>query len=162
MKTLRRWIIPASVLVIFLGLAATGMKAQSLRSTEFAGKFTLPFMAQWGEITLPPGNYNLYYGAFTASGLRMVEVAHENLGIVHGLVLARGRNDARGEGNFLVCVLEGNRTYVRSLQMEEVGHTVGFARPHGVSVAAWIVAGNKTRNTNARFAEIRIPVALLK
>lgn len=162
MKTLRNLMISFAALLMLLALAATGAKAQSLNTTEFAGKFTLPFMAQWGQMTLPPGEYNLYYGRFSASGLRMVEVANENMNILRGVILPRGQNDVKGEGNFLVCVFEGNRAYVRSLQMAELGHSVGFARPHGVSVAAWIVAGNKSQNTNTRFAEIRIPVAPLK
>lgn len=162
MKTVRSLLIPASVLVMFLGLAATGMKAQSLRSTHFAGKFTLPFMAQWGEMILPAGDYNLYFGSFDAAGLRVVEVAHEDMGIVRGLVFPRGRNDVKGEGNFLVCILEGNKAYVRSLQMAELGQSIEFARPHGVSVRAWIVASKESHNANPRLAATRIPVVPMK
>ena len=162
MKTFRSLIIPASVLAMFLGLAATGTKAQSLRANEFAGKFSLPFMAQWGNLTLPPGDYNLYYGSMHASGVRMVEVAHEDLGILHGLVLTMGRDGAKGEGSFLVCVIEGNKAYVRSLQLAALGESIGFARPHGASVAAWIVAGKKSHDTRAKIAETRIPIAPVK
>lgn len=150
--------IPATVLVVFLSLAATGMKAQTLRATDFAGEFTLPFTVQWGGLTLPAGDYNLYYGTWSQAGIRVVEVAHENLGVVHGLVLARGRDDAKGKGSFLKCVFEGDRAYVRSLKIAEINESIEFARPHGVSVAAWIVADKESRNTNARFAETRIPI----
>ena len=34
-----------------------------LRMAEFAGRFTLPFDAAWGEMLLPQGDYALYYGA---------------------------------------------------------------------------------------------------
>jgi hypothetical protein len=158
MKQFRSWMISVAALLMLLGLVATGAKAQSMRTTDFAGRFTLPFAAQWGDLTLVPGEYNLYYGNLNLSGPLVVEVAHENVGIVHGVVLARGRGDAKGEGSFLVCVTEGNRAYVRSLQMGEIGQSVGFARPRGVSVAAWIVAGKKTHNTNTRLAETRIPI----
>lgn len=162
MNRLRKLIVLASVLVTFLGLAATGTKAQNLRITEFAGKFSLPFTAQWGAMTLPPGNYNLYYGDLTAGGFRVVEVSDEDQGIRRGVVIPSGRNDAKGEETFLVCVFEGNRAYVHSLQMAAMGQSIGFARPHGVSVEAWIMAGNKAHNTKARLAETRIPVVPLK
>jgi hypothetical protein len=162
MKTLRNLIVPVSVLVMFLGLAATGTKAQILNTTHFAGNFTLPFPAQWGEMTLPPGDYNLYFGNLNQHGLRVVEVAHEDLGILHGLVITRMPQESKATESFLVCVIEGNKAYVRSLEMAGIGQSVGFARPHGVSVAAWIVADKKTHNTNARLAETRIPVVPLK
>jgi hypothetical protein len=162
MKTLRIVLVPVSLLVMCLGLAATGTKAQSLRITDFAGKFTLPFTAQWGAITLPPGNYNLYYGDLTARGFRIVEIADEDQGIRRGMFIPWGRNDAKGEDTFLVCVFEGKKAYVHSLQMAGLGESIGFARPHGVRVEAWIVAGNQTRNTNARLTQTRIPVLPMK
>ena len=162
MNRFRKLIVLASVLVTFLGLAVTGTKAQNLRITEFAGKFSLPFTAQWGAITLPPGNYNLYYGDLTASGFRVVEVADEDQGIPRGVVIAGGRDDAKGKESFLVCVFEGDRAYVHSLQMAAMGQSIAFARPHGVSVEAWIKAGNNVDNTKARLAETRIFVVPLK
>lgn len=162
MKTLRHALVSVSVLVMFFGVAATGTKGQSLDITHFAGQFTLPFMAQWGEMILPPGNYNLYYGNLTPSGLRAVEVAHEDMGILHGLTLAANREDSKVTESVLVCVLEGNKAYVRTLKMADLGLSVGFARPHGVSVRAWIVAGNESHNGKARLAEARIPIVPLK
>ncbi|HET7214850.1 MAG TPA: hypothetical protein VFL79_14760 [Terriglobia bacterium] len=158
MKTVRSLIVPVSMLVMLLGLAATGMKAQSLSSTHFVGKFTLPFAAEWGRMSLPPGDYNLYYGYMGTGGINIVEVAHQEPDILHGYVFVRGRGDAKGEGSFLTCVFEGDKGYVRSLQMAEISESIEFTRPHGVSVAAWIVAGNETHNTNARLAEMRIPL----
>lgn len=162
MKRLRTLIVPISVLAIFFGLAVTGANAQILKVTDIAGKFTLPFEAQWGRMTLPAGNYNLYYGSVTKSGLRVVEVAGEDWGTLHGVVLPMETKNPKGEGNFLVCVFEGNRAFVRSLQMAEIGQSVGFARPHGVSVSAWIMAGKESHNTNTKLAETRIPVVPVK
>lgn len=162
MKTVRSLLVPLSVLVMFLGLAATGMKAQSLYSTHFVGKFTLPFAAQWGQMTLPPGDYNLYYGFMNEGGAKIIEVAHENVGILHGRVPSMGSDDTKGEGSFLVCVIEGNKAYVRSLQMATLGESVNFARPQGVSVAAWIVAGNKSHNPKTHLAKTRIPIVPVK
>ncbi|TAM84679.1 MAG: hypothetical protein EPN47_00775 [Acidobacteria bacterium] len=161
MKTLRSMIIPASVLMMFLGLAA-GMEAQTLRVTSFAGKFTLPFMAQWGRMTLPPGNYNLYYGNLGMSGPRMVEVANEDLGVQRGLILPVGEDIRKATRSVLVCVLEGDKAYVRSLEMAEIGQSINFERPHGVSVDAWIVAGEQIPNTNRELAEARIAIVPVK
>lgn len=162
MKTLRSLLVPVSLLVMCLGLAATGTNAQSLRITDFAGKFTLPFTAHWGPMTLPPGNYNLYYGDLTARGFRVVEVVNADQGIRHGVLIPWGHNDAKGEETFLVCVFEGDKAYVHSLQMAALGESIGFSRPHGVRVEAWIVAGNPAHNTNARLAQTRIPVLPMK
>ena len=109
MKTVRSLLVAISVFVILLGLAVTGVKAQSLRTTDFAGKFTLPFMVEWGPMTLPPGEYNLYYGNLNLSGPRMVEVSSEELGFQRGLILPRGQNELKATKSALVCVIECNR-----------------------------------------------------
>ncbi|HXH50212.1 MAG TPA: hypothetical protein VNM47_12780 [Terriglobia bacterium] len=158
MKTVRSLLVSISVLVMFLGLAATGAKAQSLKQTHFAGKFTLPFMIQWGGMILPPGDYNLYIGYLTLSGPRMVEVANEDMGIQRGFVLPVASESRKATQSVLVCVVEGGRGYVRSLEIAELGQSIGFARPHGVSVQAWIVGSNKSHNVNTQLAETRIPV----
>jgi hypothetical protein len=162
MKKVGSWMLPFAALLMLFGLAATGAKAQSLYSTHFVGKFTLPFAAEWGQMTLPPGDYNLYYGYKGAGGIKIVEVAHENAGILHGWVLVNGSDDAKGEESFLVCIIQGDKAYVRSLQMAGTGESIKFARPHGVSVAAWIVAGNKSHTPSTPLAETRIPVLPVK
>ena len=158
MKKVRSWMISVAALLILFGWVATEAKAQSLYSTQFVGEFTLPFEAQWGHMTLPPGDYNLYYGYLGKGGNFVVEVAHQGTGILNGFVLVRGRDDAKGKESYLVCVREGDKGYVRSLHMAEIGESIEFPKPHGVSVDAWIVAGKKTHNTNAKLAEMRIPV----
>jgi hypothetical protein len=161
MKKLGSLMISFAVLVTLFALVETGAKAQSIDSTQFVGKFTLPFEARWGGMILPAGNYNLKFG-YTMGGLRVVEVAGEDAGILHGWVFAKGRVNTKGEGSFLVCVLNGNTGYVRSLQLAEFGESINFARPHGVSVDAWIVAGKKSHNAKTQLAETRIPIVPAK
>lgn len=158
MKKVRSLLVSTSVLVMFLGLATAGVKAQSLKQTHFAGKFTLPFMVQWGGMILPPGDYNLYIGKLNLSGPLMVEVANEDMGIQRGVVLPVTSENRKATQSVLVCVVEGARGYVRSLEIAELDQSIGFARPHGVSVQAWIVGSNKSHNVNTRVAETRIPV----
>lgn len=162
MKKVRSWMISVAALLMLFGWVATEAKAQSLYSTHFAGKFTLPFEAQWGQMTLPPGNYILYYGYMGTGGIHVVEVAREDTGHGQGRVFPRGRDNSRGEASFLVCIRDGDKGYVRSLHMAEIGESIEFARPHGVDVNAWIVAGKKTHNSNAKLAEMRVPVVPVK
>ena len=74
-------------------------------------------------------------------------------------ILKCGKDDAKRTTSHLVCILEGNKGYVRSLELPEIGATLHFPRPHGVSVQAWIVAGNQGHNAKTQLAEIRIPVS---
>lgn len=162
MTKVRSLVISVVALLMLFALAATAGEARSLYSTHFVGKFTLPFTAQWGGMTLPPGNYNLYYGTMGVGGTYIVEVANEDLGVTQGWVFPRGTNGVKGEGSFLVCVREGDIGYVRSLQMAEIGESIEFSKPHGVSVETWIMSGKKTHKTNTALSEMRIPVVPVK
>jgi len=160
MKTIRRLVMPAGVLVMFLAMAATGLRAQSLFSTHFAGKFTLPFMAQWGTTVLPPGEYELYYGIQGNKGLYAVEIRGQGE-LPQVVKIAMGRSDAKAGENALVCVREGNKAHVRALELPAIGESAQFALPHGVSVETKILPGKKShyQNTKTQLAETRIPIA---
>ena len=62
MKTIRSLMTLAGLFLVLFALSATGAKAQNLSSASFSGNFTLPVAAQWGEMTLPAGNYTLGVG----------------------------------------------------------------------------------------------------
>jgi hypothetical protein len=158
----RSLVISVVASMMLFSLVAIAGESRSLYSTHFVGEFTLPFTAQWGHMTLPAGNYNLYYGYMGRGGIYAVEVANEDTGIHHGWIFPRGIEAAKGEGSFLVCIRDGDKGYVRSLQMAELGESIEFARPHGVSVDAWIVAAKKTHNTKTALAEMRIPIVPVK
>jgi hypothetical protein len=113
-------------------------------------------------MTLPAGDYDLYYGYMGRGGIYAVEVANEDTGIHHGWVFPGGIDGVKGEGSFLVCVREGDMGYVRSLQMAEIGESIEFSKPHGVSVETWIMAGKKAYHTNTVLAEMRIPIVPVK
>ena len=162
MKALRRLLVTLSLLVMFLGLAVTGTKAQTIRQTHFAGNFTLTFPLQWGNMILPPGGYNIYYGNLSLSGPRVVEISHESMGILHSVSVPVGWENRKSTQSVLVCVFEGNKGYVRSLEMAEIGQSINFKRPHFVEVDSWIVAGNKSHAANTQLAVVRIPVAPVK
>jgi len=161
MKAVRSLLVPLSLLVMFLGLAVTGTKAQSLFSTHFAGTFNLPFMVQWGSEFLPPGEYSLYYGRVGNAGSYVVEIRGEGT-LPQAMFRVNGRSDVKGTEDALVCVREDNKVYVRGLELATIGESAQFTKPHGVSVEAWIIAGNKSYNTNTQLAVARIPIAPVK
>ncbi len=157
MKKIRGLVVSVAAMLMFLGLAATGIKAQSLFSSHFAGEFTLPFMAQWGSVILPPGDYNLYYGRLSNTGAQIVEVRGQGM-LPHGLIIVNGRNDVKGTENRLVCVLEGNKAYVRGLELPAIGESAEFLRPKGARVESWIVAEKQGAKGTAQPAETRVSV----
>lgn len=159
MKKLRSILIPIAALLMFLPFSSTGAGVQSLYTTQFTGTFTLPFVAQWGRIILPPGEYTLNYGTLNSAGLHAVEVASERDLSIRGWAIPMAKGDVKGTESHLVCVLEGNKVYVRSLELPEMSATLHFPRPHGVRVEAWIVSEKQSHNATSRLAEIRVPIA---
>lgn len=157
MKKIRGLLVSVAALLMLAGLAATGLKAQSLFSTHFAGEFSLPFMAQWGSVILPPGDYNMYYGKLSNAGAMVVEVRGQGM-LPGGIILVEGRNGAKGAENSIVCVLEGNKAYVRGLELPAIGESAEFAKPHGVEVESWIVEETHGGNGTAQSAENRMSV----
>jgi hypothetical protein len=161
MKKLQSLLIPIAALLMFLALAATEASAQNLSSysTQYTGTLTLTFAAQWGKMVLPPGEYNINYGTLTSAGLHVVEVASTRDPSVRGWALPKAKGDIKGTKSRLVCIREGNKGYVRSLELPEIGATLYFPRPHGVSVKAWIVSEKQSHNATTQLAEMRISLA---
>lgn len=162
MRKIRNFAIVGGALLMFFALAATGVKAQALTSTQFTGSFTLPFMAQWGNVTLPSGDYDLYYGSMNFSGANMVEIRGQGEA-PHAMFIAAGRNDTKATENALVCVMEGGKAYVRSLELPAIGEGASFTRPKGVRVESWIVSEMQNNNANTelvatRASVVRVPV----
>lgn len=161
MKTIRSLTILAGLPLLVLALGATGAKAQSLRGSDFAGTFTLPFEAQWGSTILPAGEYSLYYGQPFAGGPLTVEVLGKEKGSPHVFILPQGTGSASTTKSALVCVRVGNAGIVRGLQMAAIGKSVTFAMPHGSK----LVAQNGKHNGYTQLAQApmlieRIPITL--
>jgi len=160
MKSIRNWVSLVGMTMVAFALCATGARAQSLTTTNFAGTFNLPFEAQWGRTILPAGEYSLYYGRLN-DGARMVEVVGKEEHTPHVLILPQGMNDASTTESALVCVREGNAGIVRALEMPQIGEAVEFNLPRGTKLMANRSNGNK----NVQIAEgpkliQRIPVTL--
>jgi hypothetical protein len=163
MKTIRSLMTLAGLSLVIFALGVTGAQAQqapSLSITHFGGTFTLPLEAQWGRMTLPAGQYSLYYGSVQDGSASMVEVAGKAKGAPHGLIPVAGKDDASAATSALVCVREGSTLIVRTLEMSAIGTSAQFSMPNG----ARLVAQNAKHNGYTQLAEApslieRVPVA---
>jgi hypothetical protein len=149
MKTNRSLMTLAGLSVALFALGATGAKAQSLVSVDFAGTFTLPFEAQWGRTILPVGEYSLQYGRPFADAPLVVEIQGKEKGSPHVFVLPQGTGSASTTKGALMCVREGNAGIVRRLEMPAIGKSVNFAMPRG----AKLMAQNGKHNGYTQLAE---------
>jgi hypothetical protein len=162
-KIIRNLVTLAGLSAIFFALGATGARAQSLRTTNFAGTFTLPFEAQWGPATLPAGEYSLYYGHLTDGGSAMVEVIGKANRTPHALILSQGVSDASIKESALVCIREGDVGIVRVLEIPQLGEAVQFSMPRGTQLMAQKSNGNKNvQIAGGPMLIQRIPVTLKK
>jgi hypothetical protein len=152
MKTIRSLMTKVGFSMVVLALGATGAWAQqapSLSATSFAGTFTLPIDAQWGSMTLPAGEYSLYYGRAGAGEFHMVEVVGKTNASPHGVILAQQPESASATKNSIVCARDGDALIVRALEMPAIGTSVNFRLPHG----AKLVAHNGKRGGYTQLAE---------
>lgn len=164
MKSIRNLVTLIGLSVMLLALGVTGAKAQQsagLSATEFGGTFTLTHEAVWGRMTLPSGNYSLYYGTMGKSGIPMVEVVGKSAGSPHGYILINWHNPTSAKTNSIVCVRDGGTLIVRALQMSNLGKSVFFSLPQNVRLTAHL-RGNRTY---AQLAEApmlieRVPVTV--
>jgi len=160
MKTVRSLIAAGGLFLAILALGAAGAKGQAISSIRFDGKFTLPFVAQWGTMTLPPGDYTLQYGT-KETGRQLVEVRGTTKGSVYGLIQVRSDSDTSVTRNEIVCVREGSVLFVRALEMPAIGQSVNFF----LSPSSRLMAHNAKHGGYAQLAEAsvliqRIPVTL--
>jgi hypothetical protein len=161
MKTIRNLVTLVGLSVVFFALGATGARAQTLKTPHFSGAFTLPFNAQWGPVSLPAGEYKLYYGRLNDGGPALVEVVGKEKRTPHAFILPQGASDAKATKSALVCVREGGAGIIRALEMPQIGEAVNFRMPRGTQLVAHQSNGSK----NVELAQgpmliQRIPITL--
>jgi hypothetical protein len=89
--------------------------AASAQQSRFAGKLTLPHEVQWGQATLPAGEY---FFRMDAAGSFVVRSAKgDKTTLMKTPVLA----DSERSGTFLTITTQGNERTVRSLNLPEDG-----------------------------------------
>ena len=97
--------------------------------TQFAGRFTLPFEAVWGEMVLSEGEYSLYYGVLR-EGTYYVEIHGTGQGSLNGFFLFQQPCLATVVQNSLVCIHKGSKHIIRALELPAIGKSVSFAGPN--------------------------------
>jgi hypothetical protein len=113
------------VKVLSLGVLVAGINATLANAQEIKGKFTMPFEAHWGGITLPPGDYTITLDLAARS---TVEVMQGRRGL--GFVLRSGVSEDKKSGPSAMLAIPTQGGYrITTLHLEELGVTLYFAPP---------------------------------
>lgn len=134
MKTIRTVVALVGLSLVLSALGATRAGAQNLETTVFAGTFTLPVQVQWGSMTLPAGNYSLYYGKLFMGGTYTVEVVGKAKRSLRGWIPLKARTGPSTAKNSLICIRDGNNLVVRRLEMPAIGESLEFAMRRGMKL----------------------------
>jgi hypothetical protein len=104
----------------FCGFFALALLAISIIPTvasaqSYRGKFTLPFAARWGGLTLPAGEYS--FTADSITNTSMISIEHD--GQYLGLVMVAGVSfDTPYKSSELLAVPTGDTYRIRVLRLE--------------------------------------------
>jgi hypothetical protein len=118
--------------------AAIGMLAAICASSQLAGaqtvsaRFTLPFEAQWGLATLPPGNYSLTVeGVGREAKIRIARGAETVANLQNQNFSVKPSSEVS-----LKVVQTSAGNFVRDLTLPEIGEVFYFAAPKNWDAAA--------------------------
>ena len=113
----------SSRMVKNLALALVGVfifaGAVNAQEPACQGKFTLPFEAQWGGVTLPAGGYAFTLNS-TAVGSRVVTVVRDQQKVAIVMAQARSQGDS-ARASALIVRHSGGRARIDSLHLIELG-----------------------------------------
>jgi hypothetical protein len=113
---------------VFAGIA----KAQE---PACEGKFTLPFDAQWGGVTLPAGDYAFRLDS-TALGSHIVTVEQGQRKVA--MVMAQGHSHVNSaKASVLIVTRGGGRARIQALHLAELGDFLyGAPKAAGLQMAS--------------------------
>ena len=129
----------SSRMVKNLALALVGVfifaGAVNAQEPACQGKFTLPFEAQWGEVTLPAGDYAFTLHS-TALGSRIVTVVQGQRKVA--MVMAQGRSHGdSAKASALIVTRSGGRARIHALHLAELGDFFyGAPKAEGLQMAS--------------------------
>lgn len=149
MKRMRTILTLAGVLLLVPTFGVVSARAQSMFHGVANGKFSLPFQAQWGNVTMPAGNYTFSLYEFASGGSLMVRIHGEAKGSAHGYVLTEAQNSTRAPENELLCIHNGNKEIVSALVLPTMGKSFTFKVPS----AEEMLTRRINHNTNIQSAE---------
>jgi hypothetical protein len=110
------WLVGVALLVSSLG-------ASLARAQEYAGKFSLPFEARWGQATLPAGDYSFRLDKSLSNGTIQLSHAMKPMGFIK----ADAHDLSQSGQNSLVLVKTETGKCVRELRLPEIGVVLRYA-----------------------------------
>jgi hypothetical protein len=117
-----------------VAVIAFGAIAARLQATQAAaGRFKLPFDAQWGNVALPTGDYTFTVDHITANGTIIVYRGTQAVGVFRSQLV--DSNENQGKSGALLCIRHDGKVTVRALRLPE-GSTFYFSLPKDLSVMA--------------------------
>jgi hypothetical protein len=102
--------------IVLTAVMAFGLIAPNLRAGPPAGKFNLPFDANWGTVTLPTGDYTFSLANFTSRGTILVYRAGQPVGFVRPQAFETNEN--HGKDSALICIRHDGKVTVRALRTD--------------------------------------------
>ena len=129
----------SSRMVKNLALALVGVfifaGAVNAQEPACEGKFTLPFDAQWGGVTLPSGDYTFTLDS-TALGSYVVTVVQGQRRVA--MVMAQGQSHGdSAKASALIVTRSGGRARIHALHLAELGDFFyGAPKAEGLQMAS--------------------------
>ena len=108
-------------LFVAVVIAICGFTGLANAQPRFAGRFTLPQEVQWGQGTLPPGQYFI---RMDPAGAVVVSSADGGRTVLMTPPIVA---DSERGSTHLTITTQGNQRTVRSLNLPELGKSVIFA-----------------------------------
>lgn len=159
MRKIRNLTMLAGLCLVLATLGAPRAKAQVLSTVSFTGTVTLPHQVQWGQMTLPAGDYVVQYGRGGPGGLQMVEITGKAKGSPHGVARVVSTRRTQAGENALSCIRDGSTLIARALEIPQIGQMVEFKVPGRTRLLAReLNSGKKVQIAERQKAIQRIPV----
>jgi len=114
MNTMKHFLFASLALVLLLS------RVGPANAQGFAGKFTLPCVAHWGKVTLPPGEYR--FKMARPNGVLYVESGRANV----GMVLPDSIGSSYTGGNTLLITQTASVRSIRELRLGSSGIVLYF------------------------------------
>jgi hypothetical protein len=126
------WIkVLGAVLVAVTACAVIAPRLQA--TTAVQGKFTLPFDAKWGKVSLHAGDYKVAINNYSSMATVVISQSGRNVGITLPEVFDYTENKSKTAE--LVCIRHNGIVTVRELRLPQVG-TYYFPLPKELKVMA--------------------------
>jgi hypothetical protein len=123
MKAIRNYIGFGSFALALLVLCSG---AQLANGQNVEGDFTLPFNAQWAQVTLPAGHYSFTLDSASRGGILILRRGTKGM----GLVVTRLRDESNSEVSYLTVMHENGVNTVTELALACKGVVLRYPQHH--------------------------------